>query len=68
MTGGSSSNSSQTSKSLVTVIAGVVWAKCRAVEMDFGADSANPASVSINDTATDCDSCLQAKIGGGLFA
>lgn len=55
MAGGSASNSRKTGEGLVTIVASVFRTQCCAIELDFGTDSANPASVGINDTATDGD-------------
>ena len=68
MAGGRPGHSRKTGEGLVTVVASVFGAQCCAIELDFGADSANPASIGIDDTAAYGDTGRQSKLIGCFLA
>ena len=51
MAGRSAGYGRKTGEGLITVVASIFRAQCCPIELDFGTDSANPASVGIDDTA-----------------
>lgn len=60
-------HSGETSKSLVTVIAGVFRTECVALEMNFCTDRTNPTGVCIDNAATNSNAGWKAKIVGSFF-
>ena len=63
-----SCNSSETAKSLSTVVFGDIRVDLIAFEVDLSADCSDPSGICVNYTATNCDTWWKPKFGSSLIA